>query len=40
MRKTMEIMVVGVGIGLFLVGASGKAHHAFAAEFDASKTVR
>ena len=36
----MEIMVVGVGLGLFLVGASVQAHHAFAAEFDASKPVR
>ena len=40
MRKKMEIMVVGVGLGLFLVGASVQAHHAFAAEFDASKPVR
>ena len=40
MRKNMEVMVVGVGLGLFLVGASVQAHHAFAAEFDASKPVR
>ncbi len=40
MRKKMGVIVVGVGLGLFLVGASVQAHHAFAAEFDANKPVR
>jgi hypothetical protein len=40
MQKKMGVMVVGVGLGLFLVGASVQAHHAFAAEFDANKPVR
>ena len=40
MRKKMGVIVVGVCLGLFLVGASVQAHHAFAAEFDANKPVR
>ena len=40
MRKNIGVMVAGVGVGLLLVGASVQAHHAFAAEFDASRPVR
>ncbi len=40
MRKKMGVLVAGVGLGLFLVGASVQAHHAFAAEFDANRPVR
>ncbi len=40
MQKRIGVIVVGVGLGLVLLGASVQAHHAFAAEFDANKPVR
>jgi hypothetical protein len=33
------LSIAAIGIGLFLAGSSARAHHSFAAEFDASKPV-
>ena len=40
MRQRITVMVAGLGVGLLLAGAAVQAHHAFAAEFDASRPVR
>ncbi len=40
MRQRVTVMVAGLGVGLLLAGAAVQAHHAFAAEFDASRPVR
>ena len=40
MRQRVTIMVAGLGVGFLLAGAAVQAHHAFAAEFDASRPVR
>ena len=40
MRKTLSLMVAGLGAGLLLAGTAVQAHHAFAAEFDANRPVR
>ena len=37
MRRALSI--AAIGIGLLLAGTSARAHHSFAAEFDASKPV-
>ena len=40
MRQRVTVMVAGLGVGLLVAGAAVQAHHAFAAEFDASRPVR
>ena len=40
MRKTLSLMVAGLGAGLLLAGTAVQAHHAFAAAFDANRPVR
>jgi len=40
MRKRLAITVSGLGLGIFIAAAPVVAHHAFSAEFDATKPVR
>ena len=42
MRRTLAVTVAGcgLGLGLFMAAAPVVAHHAFSAEFDATKPVR
>ena len=39
MRYMVGTLVIGLGVGFFVDGASVEAHHAFAAEFDANRPV-
>ncbi len=40
MRTKIVVALAGCALGLALADASGSAHHAFAAEFDANKPVK
>ena len=40
MRRTLSITLAGVGLGLLVAAVPVVAHHAFSAEFDATKPVR
>ena len=40
MRRTLGITLAGVGLGLLVAAVPLGAHHAFSAEFDATKPVR
>ena len=39
MRTQVAVMVVGIGALVVIAGASVRAHHAFAAEFDANSPI-